>query len=190
MWLVPQTSARHRAVRTVDGRSLRRAEPDVRQTDGGNPERERPRCGTRVLPGVTAAPLGRTAMSLERRRPDSLARTRPPGVTGSDAPRGLRLAHPEVGDGRGERDRTPARTRWAPRTCNRSTVAFSRRTSREAREINLKQFLVKPGGGRGAHWPQGTERTTSWNDTVQFPRSTATATTGWVSAAIVGHPGH
>jgi len=76
----------------------------------GKPERQ-PRSGTpalrtRVPPGCVAAPLGRTAMSLETR--------------GSN-----------VGDTRGGRDRTHARTRLAPRRCSRSRIAFSRRTSRK-----------------------------------------------------------
>ena len=76
----------------------------------GKPERQ-PRSGTpalrtRVPPGCVAAPLGRTAMSLETR--------------GSN-----------VGDTRGGRDRMHARTRLAPRRCSRSRVAFSRRTSRK-----------------------------------------------------------
>lgn len=77
--------------------------------------------------------------------------SREPGLREWQAqtPRGLRLAHPEVGNGRGERDLTHARTRWAPRTCNRSTVAFSRRTSREGAR-NKPQTISCQGGGAGA----------------------------------------
>ena len=107
-----------------------------------------PALWTRVPPGCAAAPLGRTAMSREARRPDSLARTRPPGAALSRS--GLSRALPEVGDTRGGRDRTHARTRLAPRRCNRSRIAFSRRTSRKAArnkpQRNSCQLLGQPPG--------------------------------------------
>ena len=164
-----QSSARPERVRTVSGRSLRRAEPDVRQTGGAIPGGEHLRCGTQALPGCTAAPLGRTAMSLEARRPDSLARTRPPGAANL-RPSGLRVALPEVGDARGGRDRMHARTRWAPRSCSRSRIAFSRRTSRKGAR-NKPQTISCQAEHRRRSWEKVTARTSSRKDTLRSPGS-------------------
>jgi len=101
------------------------------ETAGCDPGRGRPRCETRVLDREHCGAAGRTAISLESRRPDSLARIRPPEAP--LRPWSLSLALPEVGDIRKERDRTHARTRPAPSTSDRSRIAFSRRTSRKGR---------------------------------------------------------
>ena len=120
-----QSSARHERLKTVSGRPLAERSPMCSKPLGAIRD-ETPALWTRMPARSTAAPLGRTAMSSEARRPDSLARTRPPGAALSRS--GLSRTLPEVGDTRGGRDRTPL----APRRCSRSRIAFSRRTSRKA----------------------------------------------------------
>jgi hypothetical protein len=75
-----------------------------------------------------------------------LARTRPPGAANLSRS-GLRRALPEAGDTRRGRDRMHARTRWAPRSCSRSSIAFSRRTSRKAAR-NKPQTISCQAGAR------------------------------------------
>ena len=143
-----QSSARHERLKTVSGRPLAERSPMCSKPLGAIRD-ETPALWTRVPARSTAAPLGRTAMSSEARRPDSLARTRPPGAALSRS--GLSRTLPEVGDTRGGRDRTHARTPWAPRCCSRSRIAFSRRTSRKtARNKSQRNSCQLPGQAPGS----------------------------------------
>jgi len=140
-------------LKTVSGRPLRRAEPDARQTGTRGQVRNTRavdagaswmRCGAaeahRHVSGSSKAGLPRENPAS---RSSTLRRT------------GLREALPEVGDTRKGRGRTDARARWAPRTCIRSSVAFSRRTSRKgARNKPQRNSCQLPGQLSGTTGPQ------------------------------------